>query len=161
MCQELRKSKEEVPALGIDKDHQSQWRILQKTNGESEQDLANWIWETYELAYANHDLETRRQDLLSKFYEALTDHGQRQAVEYTKEPNSIDEAVRHAVLLQKSQKWHRNEYSWAWTAQEEDNVAQISWYYEKPIAQVGRYSRDQLTFLRTERGSPRKESKRM
>ena len=135
MCQELRKSKEEVPALGIDKDHQSQWRILQKTNGESEQDLANWIWETYELAYANHDLETRRQDLLSKFYEALTDHGQRQAVEYTKEPNSIDEAVRHAVMFWQTWKWHQNEYSQAQMAQEEeDAVAQGSHYYEELTA---------------------------
>ena len=116
------------------KAHQSQWRNLQQNNGESEQDLANQIQETYELAYLNHDLETRRQDLLLKFYEALTDHGQRQAVEYTKEPNSIDEAVRHAVLFQQTQKWHQNEYSQAWTAQEEDTMAQVSQYYEKPIA---------------------------
>ena len=55
-------------------------------------------------------------------------------MEYTKEPYSIDEAVRHAVLFQQTWKWHQNEYSSAWMAQEEDTMAQSSHYYEEPTA---------------------------
>ena len=114
--------------------------------------MANQIQETYELAYLNHDLKTRRQGLLSNFYEALTDHGQKQAVEYTKEPDSIDEAVRHAMLFHQTWKWHQNEYSWAWTAQSEDAMAQGSHYYEELTAQARRYSGDKLPFPANRKG---------
>ena len=109
--------------------------------------LMNWLIQT---------MTQKPEDLLSKFCESLTDHGQRQAVEHTKEPNSINEAVRHAVLFKQTWKWHWNEYSQAQMAQEEDAMAQGSHHYEELTAWIGRCSRDKLPFPAKRKGKSQK-----
>lgn len=58
----------------------------------------------YDKAYPNHDPTTRNEDLLRRFLDGLYDDRTRFHVEYSKEPQSIDEAVYQAVNCQETKK---------------------------------------------------------
>lgn len=90
-------------AYDVQATYQMQWRNIKQQPGESEQELVARIKSTYERAFLGRDGNTRRVDLLLKFYEALTDGGQRMAVEYNKNPQSIDEAARLATTYREAQ----------------------------------------------------------
>ena len=90
------------------KAYQAQWRAIKQTHGQTEQELANKIKEVYEDANPHKDNRTKKEELLSKFLEALADPEQRYAVEYTKDPTSLDEAVEFALLYRQTKRMQRS-----------------------------------------------------
>ena len=64
---------------------------------ESVQEYAIDLRYLYYKAYKHRDKRTREEDLVRRFLDGLRDDEMRFAVEYYKEPTSLDEAVYHAV----------------------------------------------------------------
>ena len=87
---------------------------LQKYN-ESAEEYAAELKRIYDKAYPGRNPEMRRQLLLQQFLNGLKDKEAKFAVEYYKEPNSIEEAVHHVVTFleaqqgQKSQNRHNSQ----------------------------------------------------
>ena len=79
---------------------------------ESVEEYAAELKRIYDKAYPGRNPEMRRQLLLQQFLNGLRNKDAKFAVEYYKEPNSIEEAVHHVVTYieaqqgQKSQNWH-------------------------------------------------------
>ena len=58
----------------------------------------------YDKAHAQRDKETRREDLLRRFLDGLTEEKARFHVEFVKDPNNIDETVFQVVSFQETKK---------------------------------------------------------
>lgn len=93
----VRKMNQRFIKIEIPQAFKSRWNAIRQRPGEDEQDLAAYVRTVYEKAFRNRDPETAREDLLSKFLDALADPEQRLAVEFGKEPRTIDEAVAYAI----------------------------------------------------------------
>lgn len=64
---------------------------------ETVEDFAGELKRLYDKAFPRRDEETRREDLLRKFFDGLQDQDVSFQVEYVKEPSDIDEAVYQVV----------------------------------------------------------------
>lgn len=53
----------------------------------------------YDKVYQDRNPETRREDLLRRFLEGLTDENARFQIEFVKEPADIEEAIRHVIYF--------------------------------------------------------------
>ena len=71
-------------------------RRVQK-HSETVESFASELKRLYDKGHQHRDRQTRDEDLLRKFYNGLLDQEARIAVEFNKEPSSIDEAVYHVV----------------------------------------------------------------
>ena len=85
---------------------------VQKSN-ESVEEFAADLKRLYDKAYASRDANTRKEDLLRKFLDGLSDERTRFNVEYIKEPEDIDRAVYDVVNFQETRRRpnHRDTYS--------------------------------------------------
>ena len=72
--------------------------------GESVEDYAAELKRLYDKAHANRDKETRREDLLRRFLDGILDDRARFQVEFTKEPDNIDNAVYEVVNFLETRK---------------------------------------------------------
>ena len=81
---------------------------------ETVEEYAAELKRIYDKAYPGRNPEMRRQLLLQQFLNGLKDKNAKFAVEYYKEPNSIEEAVHHVVTYieaqqgPKSDNWHNH-----------------------------------------------------
>jgi hypothetical protein len=71
-------------------------RRVQQPN-ESVEEFAGELKRLYDKGYPRRDTQTRREDLLRRFFDGLRDEEASIQVEYVKEPVDIDEAVYEAV----------------------------------------------------------------
>ena len=67
------------------------------------EDYAAELKRLYDKAYPGRIPEIRRQLLLQHFLNGLRDKNAKSAVEYCKEPNSIEEAIHHVVIYLEAQ----------------------------------------------------------
>ncbi len=65
--------------------------------GETVEEYAAELKRLYDKAFPQRDRETRREDLLRKFFDGLADERTRFQVEYVKDPLDIDQAVYEVV----------------------------------------------------------------
>ena len=65
--------------------------------GETVEEFAAEVKRLYDKAHKYRDQRTRQEDLLTKFLDGLIDEDMRFELEFSKEPNTIDEAVFFAV----------------------------------------------------------------
>ena len=75
------------------KSFQTKWSNLKQSPDQTVEDLAAHIRWLHAKAYPGRDESTQREDMLLKFFEALSDKNARVAVEFTKKPRDIDEAL--------------------------------------------------------------------
>ena len=75
-------------------------------SGETIEDFAADLKRLYDKAYAHHDSDTRREDLLRRFIDGIQDDATRFQVEYKKEPHDKDEAVFDVIKCQENQETH-------------------------------------------------------
>ena len=73
------------------------WTELKQTPGQTVEELAAHIKWLHDKAYPNRDRKTRREDLVSKFFEALSDSMAKAHVQFVKDPQNIDDAVEYVV----------------------------------------------------------------
>ena len=74
-------------------------KIKQKST-QSLEELAAVIRKTYEKAWPGREPQTKREDLLRKFLDSLYDPKTRLALEFFKEPESIEEALEKAIAYE-------------------------------------------------------------
>ena len=74
-------------------------KIKQKST-QSLEELAAVIRKTYEKAYPDRAPQTKREDLLRKFLDSLYDPKTKLALEFFKEPESIEEALEKAIAYE-------------------------------------------------------------
>lgn len=60
---------------------------------ESVEDYAAELKQLYDKAHANQDRATRREDLIHRFLNGLTDDQAKSNMEFVKEPNDVEEAA--------------------------------------------------------------------
>ena len=89
------------------KSYQSKWSNLRQAPGQTEEELAAHIRWLHGKAYPGRDETTQREDMLLKFFEALSDRSARVAVEFTKKPRNIDVAVDCVVQYREIRKANR------------------------------------------------------
>ena len=70
--------------------------------GETVEEYAAELKKLYDKAHARRDKETRREDLLRRFLDGLTEEKARFHVEFVKDPNNIDEAAFQVVSFQET-----------------------------------------------------------
>ena len=73
------------------------WTELKQTPSQTVEELAAHIKFLHDKAFPNRDQKTRREDMVSKFFEALTDTGAKAQVQFVKNPKNIDDAVKYVV----------------------------------------------------------------
>ena len=73
------------------------WTELKQSPGQSVEELAAHIKWLHDKAYPNRDRKTRKEDLVSKFFEALSNSTAKAQVQFIKDPQDIDEAVEYVV----------------------------------------------------------------
>ena len=61
------------------------------------EELAAHIKWLHDKAYPNRDRKTRKEDLVSKFFEALSDSMGKAQVQFIKDPEDINEVVEYVV----------------------------------------------------------------
>lgn len=86
------------------KTYGAQFSNRSQHQGESVEDYAAELKRLYDKAHANRDKETRREDLLRRFLDGLLDDRARFQVEFTKEPEDIDDAVYEVVNFLETRK---------------------------------------------------------
>ena len=86
----------------VAKTYQMQYAKRQQKNFESVEDYSNELKRLYDKAYPTRPPTIRQEDLLSRFLSGLRDAKVRRAVEFVKQPNSIDQAVIEAVNYMES-----------------------------------------------------------
>ena len=74
-----------------------QWAELKQTPSQSVEELAARIKVLYDKAFPNLDQRTRKEDMVSKFFEVLTDTSAKAQVQFIKNPKNIDDAVKYVV----------------------------------------------------------------
>ena len=87
--------------------------------GESAEDFSAELKRLYDKAHSGRDWTIRREDLLRRFLDGLTDGKTSQQVEFVRDPKDIDSAVYKVVSYQdtrrqstgQSRKLKRNEQS--------------------------------------------------
>ena len=95
-----------------EKMYQNKWIQIAQKSGESEVDLAHYIKKVYSKAYPRRTGRIRREDLVSKFMDALIDHEARTMLEAYHKPTDIDEAVDMVVTLRVSKNRTRGKDGW-------------------------------------------------
>ena len=75
--------------------------------GESAGDFAAELKGLYNKAYPNRDIDTKREDLLRRFLDGLSDPDAQFQVEFHKEPANIDEAVFQVVNYEETGRGHK------------------------------------------------------
>ena len=83
-----------------------QYAKRQQKSYESFEDYSNELKRLYDKAYPSRPASIRREDLLQKFLSGLSSRKVRKAVEFVKQPNSVEEAVVEAVNYVESSKKH-------------------------------------------------------
>ena len=91
------------------KGYQAKWSSIKQTPSQSEEQLAAHIKWVYKKAFPGWDPQAWKEDLLAKFYDALSDNNAKLAVEFTKDPNDIDEAVDYVVHYKETWKSWRSD----------------------------------------------------
>ena len=67
---------------------------------------ASWL---HDKAYPNRDRKTRKEDLVSKFFEALLDSNAKAQVQFIKDPQDIDQAVEYVMNYKDTYKSRRTD----------------------------------------------------
>ena len=70
---------------------------------ETVEDYAAELKRLYDKAYPGRNPEMRRQLLLQQFLNGLMDKNAKFAVEYYKEPNSVEQAIHHVIIYLEAQ----------------------------------------------------------
>ena len=73
------------------------WTELKQSPGQSVEELAAHIKWLHDKVYPNRDRKMRKEDLVSKFFEALADSTAKAQVQFIKDPHNIDEVVEYVV----------------------------------------------------------------
>ena len=87
--------------------HKTYEAQLSKRNqlpGETKEEYAADLKRLYDKAHVKRNPESRREGLLRRFLNCLTDDQARFDVEYHKDPSNIDEAVSHVVNYMEARK---------------------------------------------------------
>ena len=77
--------------------YRREWAELRQTHGQSVEELAARIKVLYNKAFPDRDYKTRREDVVAKFFDALTDTTLKAQVQFVKDPQNIDQAVREVI----------------------------------------------------------------
>ena len=131
----------------------AQFSNRNQKHGESPEEYAAELKRLYDKAHANRDKQTRREDLLRRFLDGLTDEKVRFHVEYIKEPKTIDQAVYEVVKYIETQKrinWERPRKQTRMVRGYDDNDSceesdyydeiRIAQYDDKPLRSGKNYS---------------------
>ena len=86
-----------------------QWTELKQTSSQSVEELAAHIKVLYDKAFPNRDQRTRREDMVSKFFEALADTTAKAQVQFVKNPKNIDDAVKYVVQYSETYKLRKSD----------------------------------------------------
>ena len=100
------------------KSYINRWSSLKQGPNQTDEELVAHIKWVYKKAYPEWDGDTRKEDLVSKFLEALYDNNARAAVEFTKSPENIDETVEFVVQYKETRKRKADDpQGWMWVVQ--------------------------------------------
>lgn len=94
LVQELKNSFRKVETA---RTYGAQFSNRSQNPGETVEEYAADLKRLYDKAHANRDKRTRTEDLLRRFLDGLMDDRARFSVEFTKEPEDIDDAVYEVV----------------------------------------------------------------
>ena len=86
-----------------------QWAELKQTPSQSVEELAAYIKVLYDKAFPNWDQRTWKEDMVSKFFEALTDTNAKAQVQFVKNPRNIDDAVKYVVQYTETYKSRKSD----------------------------------------------------
>ena len=86
-----------------------QWAELKQTPSQSVEELAAYIKVLYDEAFPNQDQRTWKEDMVSKFFEALTDTNAKAQVQFVKNPRNIDDAVKYVVQYTETYKSRKSD----------------------------------------------------
>lgn len=78
--------------------HRLQFNRRKQYSTESPEKYAAELKRLYDKAYKNRNNKTRQEDLIQKFLLGLQDYKARIHIELNKEPRSINEAVKEAII---------------------------------------------------------------
>ena len=104
LCQEL---SNRFRVVETSKAFQAQFSHRNQKYGETVEEYAAELKMLYDKAHIHRDRETRREDLLRRFLDGLLDDKARFHVEFTKDPQNIDDAVYQAVAFQETKQRRR------------------------------------------------------
>ena len=91
------------------KSYKLKWAELKQTPGQSIEELAAHVKWLHDKAFPDRDRKTRKEDLVSKFFDALNDTTAKAQVQFVKDPDNIDDAVMDVIHYGDTYKLRRNE----------------------------------------------------
>ena len=91
------------------KSYKLKWAELKQTPGQSIEELAAHVKWLHDKAFPDQDRKTRKEDLVSKFFDALNDTTAKAQVQFVKDPDNIDDAVMDVIHYGDTYKLRRNE----------------------------------------------------
>ena len=91
------------------KSYKLKWAELKQTPGQSIEELAAHVKWLHDKAFPDRDRKTRKEDLVSKFFDALNDTTAKAQVQFVKDPDNIDDAVMDVIHYGDTYKLKRNE----------------------------------------------------
>ena len=91
------------------KSYKLKWAELKQTPGQSIEELAAHVKWLHDKAFPDRDRKTRKEDLVSKFFDALIDTTAKAQVQFVKDPDNIDDAVMDVIHCRDTYKLKRHE----------------------------------------------------
>ena len=91
------------------KTYKLKWAELKQTPGQSIEELAAHVKWLHDKAFPDRDRKTRKEDLVSKFFDALNDTTAKAQVQFMKDLDNIDDAVMDVIHYGDTYKLKRNE----------------------------------------------------
>ena len=91
------------------KSYKLKWAELKQTPGQSIEELAAHVKWLHDKAFPDRDRKTRKEDLVSKFFDALNDTTAKAEVQFVKDLDNIDDAVMDVIHYGDTYKLKRNE----------------------------------------------------
>ena len=101
------------------------WAELKQKHGQSVEELAAQIKSLYDKAFPDRDHKTRREDVVAKFFDALSDSTLKAQVQFVKDPQDIDRAVKEVVLYRDTYRAKKVRAVRVETEEEEDEHDEI------------------------------------
>ncbi|KAK3088365.1 hypothetical protein FSP39_018253 [Pinctada imbricata] len=98
----------------------------QKLN-ESVFEYAAELKRLYDKAHSNRDVQTRNEDLLRRFLDGLNDDEARFAVEFSKDPETIDQAVNQVINFQEAKRCVENRENNKANANNKGKKNKVAW----------------------------------
>ena len=91
------------------KSYKLKWAELKQTPGQLIEELAAHVKWLHDKAFPDRDRKTRKEDLVSKFFDALNDTTAKAQVQFVKDPDNIDDTVMDVIHYGDTYKLKRNE----------------------------------------------------